>query len=292
MWVFRDPRYALAWLASRFKMKQIGRIALFALALRHAGYLTLAMSPVTGPEIFYWTVYFYPALVVVWGIWKGHQVISWSVLWFLGLNIVALYAAARASPGFASPFSDEASFSLFVWGLGPFEAATFLILYAVWFWDRRLPAPKADGLQKPPPFVPQESRMVRFFLLGGTVLFLFLGLGLSLILYGANPALPAHEWRWPSWLTLTENRYTAFALFHVVSLTALASLLFFGVWQRRSDIIEAGCWLLVPGQIITVAWPPWQPSLIAGTLILLLLCVLALWHQDFPMALRQTRRGA
>ena len=297
MWIFREPRQALSWLQP--KVKQIGRIALFVLALRHAGYLALPLSPVMEePEIFYWSVYFYPALVVLWGLWKAHQAIGWSMLWFLGLSITMTYAAAMTRGGSVPLFGDGA-LSLFVWGLVPFDTVTFLIIYAIWFWDKRLPAPDTGHRKRTMESGSKENRAVRFFLLGGTVLFMFLGLSmLLLILYRENPVvvammdgLSSHGWRWSSLLIPEDNLQEGFAMFHIVSLMTLASLLFFGVWCRQIDIIEAGCWLLVPGQTVTVAWPPWQPFMIAATLTLLLLCVLALWHHGFPMVLRQTRRG-
>lgn len=298
MWMFREPRQALSWLASRPNANQIGRIMLFTLTLRHAGYLTLPMSPVTGPEIFYWTVYFYPALVVLWGLWKARQVIGWSMLWFMGLNAATIYVAAMIRAGSATPFGDGVSLALIGWGLLPFDVATLLIIYAVWFWDKRLPAPNADHRQRTKESGSQENRAVRFSLLGSTVLFMLLGLSLLLlILYRDHPGvvamdgLSSSEERGASLLLPEDRQQEDFAVFHMVSLTTLASLLFCGVWIRRSAVVEAGVWLLVPGQAITVAWPPWQPFLIAATLTGWLLCILALWHHGFPMALRQTRRG-
>lgn len=296
MWLYREPRYVLSWLASQPRIKQIGRIALFALALRHAGYSTLGMSPVTGPEIFYWTVYFYPALLVLWGLWKAQAAIGWSVLWFMGLNITGIIVLTMDKPDFVSPVHDWDTFALFLWGLAPFELATFLIIYAVWFWDRRLPA---TGGQLPrPPAVSRAYHTVRSLLLGGTVLCFCLGLGLWLWFQAwANPADLALKdpavptWRWLRLLTPENYQDLSFALFHMVSLLTLATLLFYGLWRRRNDVIEAGLALLGPGQAITVAWSPRQPVLIATTLVLLLLCLLALWHQGFPMALCQTRRS-
>ena len=80
-------------------------------------------------------------------------------------------------------------------------------------------------------------------------------------------------------------------IFHMVSVTVLGLLIVLGLVKRRSDIVEAGCWLLLPGQLLTIVLLPMMPLLaIVSTLGMLVLGLLVQWHYGFPLTLLQSRR--
>ncbi len=98
---------------------------------------------------------------------------------------------------------------------------------------------------------------------------------------------------WPLLGTLTaaQNPQSDLMAFHVLSLTMLAVMLWISVWRGRSDVAEAGAWLLLPSQIVTIAWTTGQPFLKAGTLTVMFLFFLVHWYHGTPATLRHNRRA-
>ncbi len=146
-----------------------------------------------------------------------------------------------------------------------------------WAWDRQLPPPLAAKERAEPEPAANNERL-RIFLLGANGFLMVLGVGLLLlILYlehtaGQEPGGRAITLRsLLGALTAAQNPKSDLIAFHVLSLTMLAVMLWISVWRGRSDVAEARAWLLLPGQIVTIAWTTGHPFLKAGTLIVMFL---------------------
>ena len=278
-----------------------GHASLFSIALPGALLLPSGMAfvPAGGNEFntAMSIAYSYPILVVLWGFWRAHNVVGWSVLGIVGIHFVFLTLYAKVSPnaqvmpfGFFVPFSLEPGTSSF-YGMG---GGFLFLLLVLWMWERRLPGRKAESTR--PSTSPDSPYFLWSVLIVGAVISVLFGLiFLGLILFWEQlhgQTLPGYSLTlWSELNAIIEyHRQSQMETFHVLSLTLLAAWQLLGLWLRRSGVAAAGCWLLLPNQILTIAWPPWQPVLIAGTLLVMALSVLVQWQYGFPNTLWQNRR--
>ncbi len=284
--------------------ERIGRAALFAYALHASIFLSFSVSFVdAGGRAFglvMTAAFIWPALVVLWGFWRAHSVIGWSVcgLWggmmlFASFHALVYPGATTHNPAPLTPFFPFYALGLSLW-LAP---STLLLGIMFWAWDRQLPLPLLEK-EQPEPKPALRSTRLRTFLLGANGSLMSLGVGmLLLILYlehAAGQGLGGHMitfWPLLGTLTAAQNLQSDLMAFHVLSLTMLAVMLWISVWCYRSDVAEAGGWLLLPGQIITMAWTTGYPFLKAGTLTLMFLFFLVHWYHGTPATLRHNRRA-
>ena len=286
---------------------------LFSLALFVSPYLPLGLAGPQGSGIWLTAAYFYPALVVVWGLWKSHSVIGWSVMGIHGFNMVIFMAIALLLDQSAqNPAHEGLIWQTYYWqhiALIPFTATglvyvlSFWGLIAIiffWRWDRGLPPPVAIrqdnrnilGHRSQPRAGKQRSTLLLVSTVVGVILGCLLTIWFSLIFLEGrdivffNFVTSTHWLIWP--VAMLEDFYP---IFHMVSVTVLGLLIVLGLVKRRSDIVEAACWLLLPGQLLTIVSLPMMPLLaIASTLVMLTLGLLAQWHYGFPLTLLQSRR--
>ena len=119
----------LSW--SRF-----GCTMLFSLALFVSPYLPLGLVEPQGSRIWLTAAYFYPALVVVWGLWKSHSVIGWSVMGIHGFNIVIFMAIAfLLDRSTQNPAHEVSTWSTYYWqhiALMPFTATGLVYVFSFW----------------------------------------------------------------------------------------------------------------------------------------------------------------
>lgn len=279
----------------------MGHALLFSIALPGALLLPSGMAFVrAGGSVFNTAMsiaYSYPILVVLWGFWRAHNVVGWSVWGIVGVHLVFLPLYAKVSPGAqAMPFGFFAPFSLEPGASSSYGMAGGLLflLLVFWMWERQLPGRKPENTGAATPS--DSHSVVRRLLLAGTAMSVLLGLCfLSLILFWEQPqgqAVSEHFLASPPGLNtlVAHHRLAPLGTFHILSLTLLATWQLLGLWWRRGEIAAAGCWLLLPNQILTIAWPPWQPTLISGTLLVVALSVLVQWHYGFPVALWRNQR--
>ena len=292
-WIFR------AWLASRPRVARLGRMALFAFAFPAAFLLPSSVSFADSVgavmEWIYSICQLYAAAVTLWGLWKAHTVIGWSVLCFFGFNLAFVGLYATAHQGFSTDNLSLMGLD-FLGSVAGFAGSALVGFYFAWFWERRLPAtaPARLPTDRPIPVPPRDNGTMRFYLLSSAAAGTLLGLGLlAFILFRENEfSRLAQAWPFnqesPLEARLPNQDLVAF---HAVAFTALASALGWGLWRRRNEIIEAGCWLLLPSLVVTAALPPFHPFVIVSTLGLLGLGFLVLRHLGFPRTLLQSRRG-
>ncbi len=169
LWRHRG-RLLRAWWESPSGWRRIGRAALFAYALRVSVYLPFGVAFVdAGGAAFGRAMTFafvYPALVVLWGFWRAHPVIGWSVwgLWggtaLFATFYALVYPGATISfhPPASNPFFPVHALGLSMW-LDPIILPLMIVL---WAWDRQLPLPLPDTVLETP--VPARTRAL---LLGG-----------------------------------------------------------------------------------------------------------------------------
>ena len=279
----------------------MGHALLFSIALPGALLLPSSMAFVRAGGSVFNTVmsiaFSYPILVVLWGFWRAHNVVGWSVWGIVGVHLLFLSLYARVSPeaqampfGFFAPFSLEPGASSFY---GMAGGLLFLLL-VFWMWERQLPGRRAENTGASTPS--DRHRVLRYLLLAGTVVSVLLGLsvlGLVLLWEQSHGQVVSEHFRIsPPGLDalVAHHRLAPMETFHILSLTLLAAWQLLGLWWRRSEIAAAGCWLLLPNQILTIAWPSWQPLLISGTLLVVVLSVLVQWHYGFPAVLWRNRR--
>ena len=188
-------------------------------------------------------------------------------------------------------------FPLYALGLNLwFDPTTILLGIMFWAWDRQLPLPLAE--RKPEEIETSlENTRLRTFLLGITGFLTFLGVGLLLLIlyleYAAGQGLGGRMITFSpllGTLTAAQNPQSDLIAFQVLSLTMLAVMLWISVWCCRSDVAEAGGWLLLPGQVIAIAWTTGLPFLKVGTLALMFLFFLVHWYHGTPATLRHNRR--
>lgn len=284
---------------------RIGRAALFAYALHASIYLSFAAGFVrTADPAFHrvmTVVFVLPALVVLWGFWRAHMVIGWSVwgLWSGMMLFASSYASVFPSARMSGPLPPHPLFPVYALGLHLWYApGTLALMIMFWAWDRQLPLPLSEKPQEATRPVPDPRGYTRGLLLGGLGAFMLWGGGSLLLLLYLEHAMDQSLGErlvatWPALgtLTATQNPQADLVAFHSLSLTMLAAMLWAGVWYRRSDIAEAGSWLLLPSQIITMGWMSGYPLLKAATLLLLFLFFLVHWYHGAPRILWQNRRG-
>ncbi len=282
------------------------RIILFTLALFTSPYLPLGLANSWdgGARLTIATIaYFYPALVVVWGLWKAHSVIGWSVIGIHGANSAVFASLALLLDESSNKSSVDWQYIALIpvtaTGLFHLLNLWWLVIFMLfWRWDRQLPPPATtrqdNGEMSEQGFRSWLSPKQHRLLLGGAIACVLLGILLTIgffLLYveshevSSGLAARTHWLTWP--VSVLE---TPTPVFHMVSVTALGYLLALGLVRRRSDIVEAACWLLLPGQLLTILLGPLPLLAVVGTSVMLILGLLVLWRQGFPMALLQTRR--
>ena len=291
----KTGRYADAW------WKPIGFALLFAIALPGALLLPSGMAFVPARSGEFNTAmsiaYSYPILVVLWGFWRAHNFVGWSVWGIVGIHLIFLSFYAKVNPnaqsmpfGFFAPFSLESGASSFYGMAGGF----FFLILVFWVWERQLPRRKAENFRT---LASSDShRVLRSLLLAGAAISVVLGLfflGLILFWEQSPGQVVSEEFLASSFelnTLVTHYRLSPMEPFHILSLTLLAAWQLLGLWWRRCEVAATVCWLLLPNQILTIMWPPWQPMLISGTLLVITLSVLVQWHYGFPAVLWRNRR--
>ncbi len=283
------------WLASRPFRLRIGRVALFAAAFVASPYTPLVFVDAGSlTEVQYGAALaaaLYPSLAVIWGFWKGHLVLGWLILWIqiIFLMFWVVYVVARL-PVMPIHYADIPALlgDWLLGALGLFLLVLLTVGLVFWRWEKKWasPALQASYGMNPPARLPATTQKRPVLLLSAVGALLFFSCGLSLLALYPEP---------PSGDSLNGQRSLAswadiLTALHMLSIAILASCLIYGLWRQQSDIVEAGCWLLLPGQLMTAAWPSHQVLIIAGTLAMLLLGLLVQAHQGFPMSLRHSRR--
>lgn len=285
---------------------------LFSLALFTSPYLPLGLGLPQDHGNLTVIAYFYPVLVVLWGFWKAQDVIGWSVVGIHGVNtavftgMVVLQESFRSSSGgFVWPeyqWENIITFPFLLTGLVHLNNFWWWVaLVFCWRWDRYLPplaetrpANRASTDQSLGPKSPRKQQQMLLLasvvacvvfngLLTTWLIRMFVAIpepGLSHIATGAN------WWLWP--IPGMESPHTPF---HMLSATTLGVMLVLGLVLRRGDIAETACWLLLPGQLLTVLLLPAPLLAVVSTLVMLVLGLLVQWYYGFPLTLLQTRRG-
>ncbi len=99
-----NPPFSGSRLVSRPFWARVGRVLLFTTALGISPYLpVLFVDDLTEPQYTIALVAsLYPALMVIWGFWKGHLVLGWLLLWiqlsfFLFWVVYMLSDSSRSS---------------------------------------------------------------------------------------------------------------------------------------------------------------------------------------------------
>ena len=294
---------------------RFGRTMLFSLALFVSPYLPLGLVEPQGSRIWLTVAYFYPALVVVWGLWKSHSVIGWSVMGIHGFNIVTFMVIALLLDQSAQNSAHEVStWPTYYWqhiALIPFTATGLVYVFSFWgliaiifFWrlDRGVPPPVAIrqdsreilGHRSQPRSGKQRSTLLLVGAVVGVFLIVLLTIWLSLIFLEGRDIVFFHFVAGTHWLIWPASVLEEFyPIFHMVSVTVLGLLIVLGLVKQRSDIVEAACWLLLPGQLLTIVLLPMMPlATIVGTLVMLTLGLLVQWHYGFPLTLLLSRRGS
>lgn len=258
--------------------------------------------------------YFYPALVVLWGLWKSHGVIGWTVMGIHGVNTAVFTGIAfLLDESFQGSSIESSAWLEFFWqpiammpvavtGLPLLLNFWWLVLFVLfWRWDRSLP-PLVETRKdnRPMPGHGFRSWLTRkqqhLLLLASAVVCVILGVLLTIwfaLLFMENHEVAlarvvagTHWLTWPVPALLTLH-----PVFHMVSVTVMGLLLMLGLVGRRSDVVETACWLLLPGQLFTLLLLPLPLLAVVGTLAILMLGLLVQWHYGFPMALLRTRRS-
>ena len=299
MATLRYPWIFWTRLAFRSRAARLGRMLLFACAFPAALLLpsgiAFAGSLGAAMEWIYPVCQLYAAAVTLWGLWKAHTVIGWSVLCFFGFTLAFAGLYATAHQGFSADNLSLMGLD-FLGSVAGFAGSALVGFYFAWFWERRLPAaaPARMPTDRPAPVPSRGHRAMRVYLLLSAVAGALLGLGLlAFILFRTSEfhrlaqTLPFNQE--PPWEARLPHQ--ELIAFHAVALTALAAALGWGLWRRRNEIVEAGCWLLLPSLVVTAVLPPFHPFVIASTLGLLGLGFLVLRHLGFPRTLWQSRRG-
>lgn len=291
---------------------RFGRAMLFSLALFTSPYLPLGLGKAQEHGTLTAIAYFYPVLVVLWGFWKAHGVVGWSVIGIHGGNTAVFTGMVVLQESFQSPsggfvwpqyqWVNIVTFPFLLTGLIHLNNFWWWVtLMFCWRWDRHLLLPAqtrpACHASKAHELVPMSPRKQQHgLLLASAIVCVVLG-GLltmwSILMFIAIPesglsyvATEAHWLIWP--VPAMESPHIAF---HMLSATALGLMLALGLVLRRDDVVETACWLLLPGQLLTVLLLPASLLMVVGTLVMLILGLLVQWHRGFPVALFQTRRG-
>lgn len=291
---------------------RFGRAMLFSLALFTSPYLPLGLGKAQDHGTLTVIAYFYPVLVVLWGFWKAHDVIGWSVIGIHGVNttvftsmVVLQEAFQISSGGFVWPeyqLENIITFPFLLTGLihlNNFWWWTTLV--CCWRWDRYLtslvetrPDIRASTGQRLGPTSPRKQQHL-LLLASVMVCVVFDGLlttwliRMFMVIPEADLSHTAMEADWLMWpIPRMESPQTPF---HMLSVTALGLMLVLGLALRRSDIVETACWLLLPGQLLTILLLPVPLLTVVSTLVMLVLGLLVQWYHGFPLVLLQTRRG-
>ena len=212
---------------------------------------------------------------------------------FASFHALVYPGATTDNPSPVTPFFLFHALGLSLWS----APATLPLGIMFWAWDRQLPPPLLER-EKAESKPALKNTRLRTFLLGVNGSLMFLGVGLLLLVlyleHAAGQGLGGHMITfWPLLGTLiaAQNPQSDLMAFHVLSLTMLAVMLWISVWRGRSDVAEAGGWLLLPSQIITIAWTTGYPFLKVGTLTLMFLFFLVHWYHGTPTILRHNRRA-
>lgn len=292
---------------------RLGRAILFSLALFTSPYPALGFGWPWDPGYLTAIAYFHPVLFVLWGFWKAHSTVGWSVIGIHGFNTVVFVSIALLRDSFQNPAG------LFVWpeisweniALFPFLVTGLHHLSNFWWWmtlcfcwraDRHLLSPAETPTanspvsdQKPVPMSIHQQRQRHMLLLASAIVCAGLGGLLTAWLSGMFLALPksglppaASEAHWLIWPV--PGMDSPHAAFHMSSVTALGLMLVAGMALKRVEIVEAACWLLLPGQLLTVSLYALPLMAAVGTASMLILGLLVQWHFGFPMALLKSRR--
>lgn len=309
MWNFANFNQAIPSIWLRFT-----NVLLFSIALFASPYLPLGLGSGQDAGVWLGIAYFYPALVVVWGLWKGHHIIGWTVIAIHGVNVAMFVGLAALQDEFFQKSLRENFFSSgYHWqyiatipfsmtGLYYLLSGWLIVVFVVlWRWVRRLPTPVTMQLEVTQNQIHSRTSLLsmrrqHLLLLMGTIITIaingFLAVWYSLIFTQDHVVMQfdlVEQVRWLVWPN--SNLDTLHPGFHMVSTTVLGLLIVLGLVKRRSDIVEAACWLLLPGQLLTIVLLPMMPLLaIASTLVMLILGLLVQWHYSFPLTLLQSRR--
>ncbi len=301
------------WPSAQLARPRIARTMLFSLALLASPYLPLGLANPQDNGALLTIAYFYPALIVLWGLWKAHSVIGWAVMGIHGANTaVFIGIAAILEKPFKDPSTESSILSAYYWqniAMIPVSIAglhflfnfwTLVIFVFFWRWDCHLPPPMEtkrdnraipDHGQNPIWHHNRLHALLLAILIACVCLGCLLTIWLALIFLGngeeahSRLVMGAHWLTWPQSILETPH-----AVFHMVSITVLGLSLLLGMVCRRNDMVEAACWLLLPGQLITVTLLPVPLLAVVSTLAMLILGLLIQWRHGFPMTLLQTRR--
>lgn len=217
------------------------------------------------------------ALLVLWGLWKGHMVLGSLMLAFGGTFLGTAHLYTAGPHGLAILWETLWSSLL---------GMALLACLVVWTWVKRL-APVIR-----PPVRTSGPPVVRSLLLVGNAACLLAsmvlqGLAMAVLRPAAGPAPEAGSWFQALGRGLDQQLPVPF---HAAFFAVLAGALLVSLWRGRSDVATAACCLFGPALALNL-WPPTHPVLISGSLLLLGLGGLTLWYHRFAGTLWQNRRA-